>query len=169
MKQPVLKTFALLLIQLLTTAGASADESSPPSNTLTSPSMLTWSEDYQAATQKAVAQNKLLLLFFTGSDWCGWCMKMDKEIFSTKEFLELAGNAFIFVKLDFPSHTPQKAEIQIQNKELQEKFKVHGYPTVLITEPNGKILATAGYRSGGGKAYAEYLLNLIPAASTTSN
>ncbi len=120
-----------------------------------------WMTNYDQAVQQAKSTNKPLLLFFTGSDWCGWCKKLDSEALDTSEFAQMAGNSFVFVLVDFPSKKklpPAEAE---QNKQLQQKFNVKGYPTVILLDPNQQQIGVTGYRPGGGKAYAEHLQKMV--------
>ena len=77
-----------------------------------------WMDDYEAAVKLAKAENKLLLLDFTGSDWCGWCIKLKKEIFDQKEFVAYAEENLVLVELDFPRKKKLTESLQKQNKEL---------------------------------------------------
>ncbi len=119
-----------------------------------------WYTNYQEAVAKAKAEKKSLVLFFTGSDWCGWCKKMENEILSTGEFAKTAGNNFIFVMLDFPMNKTLPQNITDQNAELKQKYGITGYPTIIVLDSNENFVAETGYRSGGGKAYADYLVGL---------
>lgn len=120
-----------------------------------------WFTNYQEAAQKAKAEKKALFLFFTGSDWCGWCKKMESEILAAPDFAALAGNRFVFVMLDFPMNQTLPPDITEQNAQLKQKYGVTGYPTVIILDSNENFVAETGYRSGGGKAYADYLFGLV--------
>lgn len=122
---------------------------------------LQWMTNYRDAAQKAKAEKKPILLFFTGSDWCGWCKKMENEILGTPEFASAAAGKFIFVFLDFPMNKTLPSDITAQNAELKQKYGVTGYPTVILLDSNENFLAETGYRSGGGKSYADYLMNLV--------
>ncbi|HEV8052058.1 MAG TPA: thioredoxin family protein [Parachlamydiaceae bacterium] len=118
-----------------------------------------WQTNYEQAVQQSKTASKPLVLFFTGSDWCGWCTKLDEEAFDTREFAEAAGSKFIFVKLDFPLYSPQDPQTKAQNKELQQKFDVRSFPTVIIVDPKqNQQMGVTGYRPGGGKAFADHLL-----------
>ncbi len=120
-----------------------------------------WYKSYSEAAQVAQKDKKPLLLFFTGSDWCGWCKKMDQEVFASPEFAKMVGNDFIFVEIDFPMNKPLPAQQQQENNSLKQKYGVSGYPTIIILDSNGNFIAETGYRPGGGKAYAEYLKQLL--------
>lgn len=120
-----------------------------------------WFTNYQEAAQKAKSEKKPLFLFFTGSDWCGWCKKMESEILSTPDFSNAAGSRFVFVMLDFPMNQTLPPDVSEQNNQLKQKYGVTGYPTVIILDSNENFVAETGYRSGGGKAYADYLFGLV--------
>lgn len=108
-----------------------------------------WLESFGTAQTRAMAQNKRMLLDFTGSDWCGWCIKLDKEVFATPEFAAYAARNLILVKLDFPRGIAQPAELKKQNEELARKYNIEGFPTLVILAPDGKVLGTTGYQPGG--------------------
>lgn len=117
---------------------------------------LTWHTDLDKAISQSKKTKKPLLLFFTGSDWCGWCIRLQKEVLKTPEFEKWAKDNVVLVELDFPRRTPQVPEIQKQNMELQQFFQVQGYPTVWLvnaTKKDGKVnfekLGSTGYVAGG--------------------
>jgi protein disulfide-isomerase len=131
-------------------------------NQVAGPATVKWLTNYEEAVQQSKAASKPLVLFFTGKDWCGWCNKLDEEAFETKEFAEAAGNKFIFVMLDFPLYSAQDPKIKAQNKELQQKFDVRSFPTVIVVDPKqNQQIGVTGYRPGGGKAFADYLLKIV--------
>jgi len=116
-----------------------------------------WTEDYAAALEQAAVENKYVLVDFSGSDWCGWCIRLDKEVFSQPEFIEYANENLILVMLDFPNSKPQSAELKAQNKALSEKYGIQGFPTVLILNPQGKAVKRTGYQQGGSAAYVDMI------------
>ena len=120
-----------------------------------------WYTNYNQAVQDAQSKRLPLLLFFTGSDWCGWCKKMHQEVFSSPEFSRAVGDTFVFVDIDFPKGKQLPPELAQQNAQLKQKYKITGYPTVVILDSNQNFIAEAGYRPGGGKAYADYLKQLL--------
>lgn len=124
---------------------------------------ITWSEDYSAALKQAKETHKPILLLFTGSDWCTWCKKLEKEVFETKEFEDKAGDAFIFVRLDFPmkGKESQPQAIRDQNSKLKTTFNVTGFPTVILLDDNGQKITSTGYKAGGGANYADCLLKTL--------
>ena len=121
-----------------------------------------WMTNYDSAAKKAAAENKPMMLFFTGSDWCGWCKKMDSEILETAGFAQTAGSKFVFVKLDFPMRSGSvSADEAQQNATLKEKFGVTGFPTVVLLSSDGTFIAQTGYRSISGAEYGNYLNELV--------
>lgn len=120
-----------------------------------------WIQDFAKAKEKAKAEKKHLLIDFTGSDWCGWCKKLDAEVFSQAAFVAEAPKHYVLVKLDFPQNedliTP---EIKKQNEELGAKYKVQGYPTILLTDCDGHVFGQTGYQEGGPEAYNTHLAEL---------
>jgi protein disulfide-isomerase len=115
---------------------------------------LSWSTDVPQAVAKAKAADKLVLLDFTGSDWCGWCIKFKSEALDTKEFQEYAGKNLVLVELDFPRKTEQSADLKAANKTLAEKYNVNGFPTFVVLNKDGKEIGRqVGYQEGGPKAF----------------
>jgi len=118
-----------------------------------------WYTDRDEAKAVAVKENKPLLVDFTGSDWCGYCIKLHAEVFDKPEFEAFAKN-YVLVELDFPSKKPQPAEEKAKNKATQTKFGVSGFPTVLLIDAkSGEAYGRqSGYGPGTGpKAYIEKL------------
>ena len=121
---------------------------------------LQWMTDLPKAQAKAKAENKMLMMDFTGSDWCGWCIRLNKEVFSTPEFAEFAEKNLVLVEVDFPNSKKQSDELKAANEALQEKYNVEGYPTVIVLNSDGKVAGRLGYQPGGPKAYIETLEKL---------
>jgi thioredoxin-related protein len=119
-----------------------------------------WVTNFEAAANQAKEQAKPMALFFTGSDWCTWCQKIADEALNTPEFAAAASDKFIFVKLDYPMKTKQTEEMIKQNKDLQQRFDVKSFPTILILTPDQREIGVTGYRPGGGKEYAEHLMKI---------
>lgn len=124
-------------------------------------SQIHWYTNYSEALQVAKKDHKHLLLFFTGSDWCGWCKKIQSEVFSDADFIRMAGDKFVFVEVDFPMNKMLPLNIADQNAQLKHKYGITGYPTLVVIRPDETFVAETGYRPGGGRANAEYLLSLI--------
>jgi len=116
-----------------------------------------WTTDYDAALKLAKETHRQILLDFTGSDWCGWCMKLDREILSTPEFKRLADEHLILVKIDFPMHKAQSDAEKSRNEELAARFNVQGYPTLVLLNSDAKPCGTLGYMRGGPEPFIEQL------------
>ncbi len=114
-----------------------------------------WSTNYKESLQKAQKENKLLLLDFTGSDWCGWCKKLDKEIFATPEFQKYAKENLVLVKLDFPRSIQLSEEVKKQNAELAQKYSIRGYPTIVILDGKESKVGQMGYMRGGPEPFVK--------------
>lgn len=121
-----------------------------------------WETNLGKAADLAIKEKKPLLLFFTGSDWCGWCIRLQKEVLKTPEFAAWAQKNVVLVELDFPRRTAQAPDIQQQNMQLQQMFEVRGYPTVWFATPSKKDgktnlgkLGSTGYVAGGPEKWLE--------------
>ncbi len=116
-----------------------------------------WMTDFAQAQAQAKTEDKLLLLDFTGSDWCGWCKLMEKEIFSQPAFEEYAAKNLVLVRLDFPRAKPLSTEVRTQNQTLAQKFGINGFPTIVMLNGNGKPLVQLGYVRGGPEVFINEL------------
>ncbi len=107
-----------------------------------------WMTDLEAAKAKAATENKAVLVDFTGSDWCGWCIKLKKEVFDTPAFEQYAADKFVLVEIDLPQNAAKVGgeEQLLKNQALSEQFGVEGFPTILVLTPAGQV---AGGFSGG--------------------
>ena len=114
---------------------------------------LPWLTDLPKAQAQAKQDKKLVMLDFTGSDWCGWCIKLNKEVFSTPEFAEYAKKNVVLVEVDFPRAKKQSDEQKKANEALQQKYKIEGYPTIIVLNSEGKQVGQLGYMPGGPKAF----------------
>jgi thioredoxin-related protein len=110
---------------------------------------LNWMTDLPAAQAKAKAEKKRILMNFTGSDWCGWCIRLKREVFDTPKFAAYAQKNLVLVEVDFPNKKKQNAALKKANQALQDKYKVEGYPTLIVLDGNGKKLGQLGYVEGG--------------------
>jgi protein disulfide-isomerase len=114
----------------------------------------TWLTDLPKAEAQAKAENKLVLMDFTGSDWCGWCIKFKKEVLDTKEFQDYAAKNVVLVEVDFPNKKAQTADLKKANKALQKEYKVDGFPTLVVLDKDGKEIGRqVGYAPGGPSAF----------------
>lgn len=121
---------------------------------------LKWETDISKAMEVSNKTKKPMLLFFTGSDWCGWCIRLQKEVFKTSEFGTWAAKNVVLVELDFPRALKQSDAIKAQNNGLQQAFQVQGFPTIWFAtakikdgKPNFTGLGSTGYVAGGPKAW----------------
>ena len=118
---------------------------------------LTWHTDVSKATDISIKENKPMFLFFTGSDWCGWCIRLQKEVFHTPEFIKWAKESVVLVELDFPRKNDQTEAVKLQNAQLQQQLQVRGYPTIWFVnasksadaKTNLNALGSTGYVAGG--------------------
>lgn len=124
---------------------------------------LTWHTDLTKATDISIKENKPLFLFFTGSDWCGWCIRLQKEVFKTPEFVKWAKENVVLVELDFPRKNEQTEAVKMQNAQLQQQLQVRGYPTVWFVSAtktadakvNLNALGSSGYVAGGPQVWID--------------
>ena len=121
-------------------------------------SELEWMTNLSQAIEKAKAENKMVLLDFTGSDWCPPCKALHKNVLSSPEFAEYAQKNLVLVEVDFPREKPQSEELKKSNRELAKKYEVRGYPTIVVLDGNGKVLSKkTGY---GGEKPAAFIARL---------
>ncbi len=120
-----------------------------------------WLTDFEQAKKAAAEQKRPILLDFTGSDWCGWCIKLDKEVFSQKEFKDYAKDNLVLFMADFPRGKELPPAEKQQNESLMQKYKARGFPTILLLDAAGEVIATTGYRPGGAAEYVKHLQELL--------
>ncbi len=118
---------------------------------------LQWLTDLPKAQAKAKAENKMVLLDFTGSDWCIWCTRLKNEVFSQAAFAEYASKNLVLVEVDFPHYKTLSAGQKAANDALQEKYKVEGFPTIIVLNSEGKKVGELGYMKGGPAAFTAEL------------
>ena len=120
-----------------------------------------WETDFEKASSAAKASGKYMLLDFSGSDWCGWCIKLEKEVFSQDTFKDFAEENLVCVLVDFPRAKEQAEELKQQNLELARKYEIKGYPTIIVLSPDGRTVGKTGYLQGGPWEYARHLKKII--------
>ena len=120
-----------------------------------------WETDLQVAKKRAKDENKKILADFTGSDWCGWCIRLKKEVFDMPEFQEYAKKHLIMLELDYPKQKELPAKLKEQNDKLAQEFKVEGFPTILLMNSKGREINRTGYQEGGPGKYVEHLKELL--------
>jgi thioredoxin-related protein len=157
-----MRIFAAFLLLSALTFNASAN---------TTEGALTWYTSLDEAHKLSVETGKPIFGFFTGSDWCGWCIKLQKDVFAKEAFITWASENVILLELDFPRKTAQDATLKTQNQNLQQAFQVTGFPTVWIfttakDETTGNYSLTAwgkaGYPQGAtaGKEEEKFLADI---------
>ncbi len=120
-----------------------------------------WMTDLTAAQTKAKAENKLVLVDFTGSDWCPPCKALHKNVLTAPEFTAYAKTNLVLVEVDFPRSKQQSKELKEANKALAAKYKVTGYPTVIVMNGDGRVLKReTGYGGDDAKEYVAGLAKL---------
>jgi thioredoxin-related protein len=117
-----------------------------------------WVISFDQATQQAKKENKAVLMDFTGSDWCGFCIKLKKNVFDTPEFSKFAEKNLVLMEVDFPQKKKQSAELKAANAKLNKKYEIEGYPTIFVVNSEGKTLGSlVGY---DGETPSEYIAKL---------
>jgi thioredoxin-related protein len=116
-----------------------------------------WQTDYARALERAKAENKRVLLDFTGSDWCGPCKQLAHDVWKRPAFLAYADKHLVLVEVDYPQRKKQSAEVVKQNARLAAQYGINekGYPTVVLLDPAGKIIREiSGYE---GETVADFI------------
>ncbi|MFP3959884.1 MAG: thioredoxin family protein [Spirochaetaceae bacterium] len=139
------RAFACVLFALLTAAiGLGQD-------------IYDWETDLEAGLEQAAEKEKHVLLYFAGSDWCGWCIRLKDEVLETRRFREFSEQNLVPVLIDFPRTRRQPEEQQEYNRELAERYEVEGFPTIYLLTPEEEVVLETGYRQGGPTNYVEHL------------
>lgn len=145
-----MKYFRLLLAAVAVAALTTISVQAEPS----------WLTDYPQAQQEAKTEQKLLLVDFTGSDWCGWCIRLDKEVFSQPEFQQYAEKNLVLLEIDFPRRKEQTTGVKLQNEKLAQQYGIQGFPTIVVLNGEGKQVGQLGYMEGGPGAFIAELEKL---------
>ena len=116
-----------------------------------------WTDKFEEAKAQAKKEGKDLLLDFTGSDWCPWCVQLKKEVFDKEKFKAEAPKKFVLVELDFPQKKKLDDATKKQNDALQKQFQIGEFPTILLMDADGKVYAKTGYQAGGEEKYLAHL------------
>lgn len=139
-----MKALAFLATLLFATSALVADDA--------------WKTDLPKALEQAKSEKKMVLIDFTGSDWCPPCKNLHKTVLLSEEFSKFAKDNLVLVELDFPKTKPQSDELKAANKELSKKYAVRGYPTIIVLDAEGKeLFRKVGY---GGTPAADYVADL---------
>ncbi len=127
----------------------------------TTSDQINWLTNLETAMKTASSEEKSIFVDFTGSDWCGWCFKLNDEVFSQPEFIQYAQNNLVMLEIDFPRDIPQSDEIKAYNRNLLDKYKIQGFPTILLLDAQGNEINRTGYQPGGAVKYAEHISELL--------
>ncbi|MEP6685313.1 MAG: thioredoxin family protein [Verrucomicrobiota bacterium] len=119
-----------------------------------------WSTDYKLSQKEAKENHKRVLLNFTGSDWCGWCIRLQKEVFDKPEFADYAAKNLVLVELDFPARKQLSDPIRQQNMEMAQRYQIQGFPTIIVLNGDGQAVGALGYTPGGPSAFIAELEKL---------
>jgi thioredoxin-related protein len=127
-----------------------------------------WLDNFEKAKKESARRNVPILMNFSGSDWCIWCKRLTKEVFSQEEFLKFAEKNLVLFVADFPQYKSLPDEIAKQNSYLNNKYGITGYPSIYLVDSEGKELARTGYMKGGPKVYIQHLQDLLKKARMNS-
>ena len=147
---------------LLTMCVACGRKEDAPRTEAPSEAKATWLTNFETAQARARAEKKLLLIDFTGSDWCPPCIMLERQVFAQPEFKAYAAQHLVLLEVDFPRKKELSDEQKAANEKLAERFAVDGFPTVVVLDSNGKILGQLGYMPGGPQAFIAALEKLSP-------
>ena len=131
------------MICLFTTANSFAQEHITVASEKNS---VKWESTYKGALKKSKRENKPLLIYFTGSDWCGPCKVLDKKLFHSEKFKKLADKGLILYEADNPRNKDiiSKKKLEV-NANLQSKFNVRSFPTLVFVNQDEAVI---GFKKG---------------------
>lgn len=104
-----------------------------------------WLTSWELAHRESLRTGKPIMAVFTGSDWCGPCIALKKNVLGTDQFAQWAAANVVLLEVDFPKNTQQSPAIKGQNRELSNKYNIAGYPTVLVIDADGKVKGKLGH------------------------
>jgi len=117
-----------------------------------------WYTDLEEAKKVALKEGKDLLIEFTRSEGCGWCLKLEKEVLSQPEFLEQIPQKYVMVILNYPRDESQwSAEVKQQHEAARKYYKISKFPCLVFTEANGRPYVGKSYRDKKAKEYLKKL------------
>ena len=157
----------LVMLMFVNVLGCKNPEAVPPDDAIEAENEAAetekgmWLTDYDKALAEAQKRDLPVLINFSGSDWCIWCIKLMDEVFDKEEFKAYAKDNLVLLNLDFPRKSTQSEEVQKANQALAERFDIEGFPTVILLNSKGEIIGQTGYREGGPKPYIEHLKQMI--------
>ena len=122
---------------------------------------INWFTNLEDAQKIAQEKNIPIFIHFTGSDWCGWCWKLEEEVYSKPVFQDYVAENMVMVTIDFPREIKQPEEVVAYNRALATRFNIKGFPTVQLLNPDGSAIAQTGFQYGGPEKYIEHLKELL--------
>jgi len=122
---------------------------------------IAWFTNLEDAQKIAQEKNIPIFIHFTGSDWCGWCWKLEEEVYSKPVFQDYVADNMVMVKIDFPKKIKLPEDVVTYNRELATKFGIQGFPTVQLLNPDRTPIAKTGYQDGGAEKYIDHLKELL--------
>ncbi|MBA3542911.1 MAG: thioredoxin family protein [Chthoniobacterales bacterium] len=153
----------LVLLSLgLLSAACHKNETARPGTETVARQEAKWLTDFDPAQSEARTENKMLLINFTGSDWCPPCIMLHRQILSQPEFAEYAAKNLVLLEIDFPHTKEQSAALKAANEKLAERYGIYGFPTVIVLDFSGKKVGELGYMPGGPEAFIAELEKLRP-------
>ncbi|TVQ38864.1 MAG: thioredoxin family protein [Spirochaetaceae bacterium] len=120
-----------------------------------------WETDIEAALVRAEREDRVVFAYFAGSDWCGWCARLQAEVLDTQLFRDFARRYVVPLLIDFPRELPQTGEQQLANRVLARQFGVTGFPTIVILDSRGGEIHRTGYAAGGAGNYVSLLMPYV--------
>lgn len=152
MKKAIIVAILIVVVGYMMLPGSAPDDGLP------------WLTDMDAARAEARSENKPILVFFTGSDWCGWCKKLSGEILAKPEFQSYANEKLVLLKLDFPRRSQLPAAEQQANNALAQKYGIRGFPTIVLLDKYGNEVGRTGYQAMSPEQYIDHLERYLVAS-----
>jgi len=166
-KKLIVRISCLILVLMFLSGGLQAMEKPKPGEQ-ESPKA-TWLTSIEEAQKIAQKTNKDILIDFTGSDWCGWCIKLHDEVFGTEKWNQEIPKKYVLVVLDFPKNKELSKEQKEYNDKLSREYGINGYPTVILLDSAGRLYARTGYQKGGVDNYLTHLEELAKQKQTIND
>ncbi len=122
---------------------------------------VTWHNNLDDAKKVAQEDDKIILVNFSGSNWCYWCKKLAAEVFGKNEFQNYAKDNLVLMVADFPRPNNLPASVQEQNNSLAQKYGIRGFPTIILLNAEGEMIGKTGYQEGGPVNYVNHLKQIL--------
>lgn len=158
-------TYLLGIAFLLCTFSLKAQPAQAYGNKLAG--QLNWQPNYNAAVSSARSSAKPILILFTGTNWCPACIKLERDVLTKPEFAQIVGDKFIFLKAEFPSNSADAIQAS-PFKFLLDRYRVEGFPTMIVINPDGQVLFTVNYQAKGPNEYANEMINKLSQVRNTA-